>query len=281
MMIVRNIQSSLQCGRSSSARPLCTSTPSFRTFRPPKSLAKPNLQATVFTGPTKTYERSSTAWLHGLSSFDGERAVERQRAAGDSYRAKSRKNHAAARTKPDRTRSTSGFEVRGIPGVSGASQTQDDGFLRQMFDSPYAAAPSASARSTGLFLHPNLRDTQYFTVLTGQTLTHAHHLVDRITRVLPDFEPTFPGSPFIKLDPSSSEYAVALRQTPKLLDRLSDVLCLVMDMAELVRNVHPEQKWVQEADTVYEVLGRYMNGLNTHQGLYEVSHEFFFFESSC
>jgi intermediate peptidase len=64
-----------------------------------------------------------------------------------------------------------------------------------------------------------------------------------------------------------------LRQTPKLLDRLSDVLCLVMDMAELVRNVHPDHKWVQEADTVYEVLGRYMNGLNTHQGLYEVGHE--------
>jgi len=266
-MIVRHSHQSLRSSQSPLIRPLCTSTTSFRTFRAPKSLAKPNLQASVFTGPTKTYERSSTAWLHGLSSFDGERAVERQRAAGDSFRNKSRKNHAAATAKADRSKTA----MEGIPGITGASQTQDDSLLRQMFDSPYAAAPSASAPSTGLFLHPNLRDAKYFTVLTGQTLTHAHHLVDRITRVLPDFEPTFPGSPFVTLHPSSSEYAVALRQTPKLLDRLSDVLCLVMDMAELVRNVHPEQKWVQEADTVYEVLGRYMNGLNTHQGLYEVS----------
>lgn len=63
----------------------------------------------------------------------------------------------------------------------------------------------------------------------------------------------------------------ALRFTPKLLDRLSDVLCLAMDMAELVRNVHPSEEWVRESEGVYEVLGRYMNGLNTHVGLYEVS----------
>lgn len=62
-----------------------------------------------------------------------------------------------------------------------------------------------------------------------------------------------------------------LRLVVKNLDRLSDVLCGVIDMCELVRNVHPEEEWVVECDKSYERLCSFMNGLNTHTGLYEVS----------
>jgi Zn-dependent oligopeptidase len=56
----------------------------------------------------------------------------------------------------------------------------------------------------------------------------------------------------------------------KNLDRLSDMLCSVIDLAELVRNAHPDPEWVNSANGAYEQLCEYMNVLNTHVGLYEV-----------
>jgi mitochondrial intermediate peptidase len=56
----------------------------------------------------------------------------------------------------------------------------------------------------------------------------------------------------------------------KNLDRLSDLLCGVIDLAELVRNVHPDHAWAGGANAAYEELCEYMNELNTHVGLYEV-----------
>jgi mitochondrial intermediate peptidase len=54
------------------------------------------------------------------------------------------------------------------------------------------------------------------------------------------------------------------------LDRLSDMLCGVIDLAELVRNAHPDQAWVDAANNAYETLCEFMNVLNTHVGLYDV-----------
>lgn len=56
----------------------------------------------------------------------------------------------------------------------------------------------------------------------------------------------------------------------KKLDRLSDMLCGVIDLAEFVRNVHPEEEWSEGANEAYEGLCGYMNELNTNVGLYEV-----------
>jgi len=61
----------------------------------------------------------------------------------------------------------------------------------------------------------------------------------------------------------------------KNLDRLSDLLCGVIDLAELVRNVHPDSAWVEGANAAYEQLCEYMNELNVHIGLYEVSRNCF------
>jgi mitochondrial intermediate peptidase len=57
----------------------------------------------------------------------------------------------------------------------------------------------------------------------------------------------------------------------KNLDRLSDMLCGVIDLAELVRNAHPDRLWAEAANHAYETLCEFMNVLNTHTGLYEVS----------
>jgi intermediate peptidase len=56
----------------------------------------------------------------------------------------------------------------------------------------------------------------------------------------------------------------------KNFDRLSDMLCSVIDLAELVRNAHPDPTWVENANNAYEMLSEFMNVLNTNAGLSEV-----------
>lgn len=53
------------------------------------------------------------------------------------------------------------------------------------------------------------------------------------------------------------------------LDQLSDILCRVIDVAEFIRVVHPNQKWVQAAQSTHEVMFEYMNQLNTNVDLYQ------------
>ena len=53
----------------------------------------------------------------------------------------------------------------------------------------------------------------------------------------------------------------------KNLDRLSDMLCSVIDLAELVRNAHPDPVWVESANDAYGMLSEFMNVLNTNAGL--------------
>lgn len=47
------------------------------------------------------------------------------------------------------------------------------------------------------------------------------------------------------------------------IDRLSDTLCRLVDLAELVRNTHPDNAWVEAAHQTYDDVLVYMNGLNT------------------
>ena len=57
----------------------------------------------------------------------------------------------------------------------------------------------------------------------------------------------------------------------KQMDTLSDMICVVIDLAELIRHVHPSQSWVDAANEAYAILGRYIHQLNTNVKLYEVS----------
>ncbi|CCG83405.1 Mitochondrial intermediate peptidase [Taphrina deformans PYCC 5710] len=54
----------------------------------------------------------------------------------------------------------------------------------------------------------------------------------------------------------------------KAFDRLSDTLCSVLDLAEFVRNSHPDQRYVAAAEQAYGILHGFMNQLNTHVGLF-------------
>ena len=131
--------------------------------------------------------------------------------------------------------------------------SSDDAILRAHFDHPHPiATPDPFTPPSGLFLLKPLTIPSALGPLTDRTLIHGQYLVDRICRA-----------------PSDSS-GQELRLVIKNLDRLSDLLCGVIDMCELVRNVHPDGKWVLESEKGYERLCSFMNELNTDRGLYEV-----------
>ncbi|KIS69921.1 uncharacterized protein UMAG_02435 [Mycosarcoma maydis] len=138
---------------------------------------------------------------------------------------------------------------------------KDNDELRSLFDAPPTSSSAnhlrSSGPSTGLFEIPSLTSPQNFLVLAQQTLARAQLLVDRIDRA---------GS----ADASTAQGIKELKEVVRNLDRLSDLLCGVIDMAELVRNAHPDPEWAEAANAAYEYLCGYMNVLNTHTGLYSV-----------
>ncbi|GAA5947395.1 hypothetical protein JCM10213_000610, partial [Rhodosporidiobolus nylandii] len=133
-----------------------------------------------------------------------------------------------------------------------------DKVLHQAFDVPtssFTSSPSSISPS-GLFRQPSLTHPSAFPALASRTTLRAKVIVDRLCRPQPT--------------PDSLEAAeLAFLAMVKNLDRLSDLLCGVIDLAELVRNVHPDPAWVEGANEAYEQLCEYMNELNTHVGLYE------------
>lgn len=144
------------------------------------------------------------------------------------------------------------------------TSTSDD-LLRKAFDDPHFVPsflskplPATTTRKeTGIFGHSTLRSPDDFPILALRTVRRATLLVSRICS--------------IPIEEESSSAEEKLFKMVKNLDRLSDLLCGVIDLAELVRNVHGREDWVERANEAYEGLCEYMNTLNTHVGLYQVS----------
>nr|QPG55757.1 mitochondrial intermediate peptidase [Auricularia cornea] len=130
--------------------------------------------------------------------------------------------------------------------------SQDDESIVDFFDRPQGKSwfRTYAAGTTGLFLQPSLTHPSAFRHVADAALKKAQALVDRILRA--------PGS------------ATELRKVVKNLDRLSNVLCGVIDLAELVRHAHPDPRWIDAANDAYAILFEYMNVLNTHVDLYNV-----------
>ncbi|KAH7930422.1 mitochondrial intermediate peptidase [Leucogyrophana mollusca] len=126
----------------------------------------------------------------------------------------------------------------------------DDAELVSLFDKPQLGRKSSPLSYSGIFQHPQLTTPAAFSALADSTLVRAQLLTERILR--------------------ARESRGELFKVIKNLDRLSDTLCGVIDLAELVRNAHPDPLWVESASESYEKLCEFMNVLNTHVGLYEV-----------
>ncbi|KAG8848101.1 Mitochondrial intermediate peptidase [Tulasnella sp. 330] len=116
--------------------------------------------------------------------------------------------------------------------------------------SSYNTSSHVIAQPTGLFGQPELASPASFLQLAQRTVNRAQLLVDRIKR-------------------SPSSHSETLKVV-KNFDRLSDMLCGVIDAAELVRHSHPQKVWVEAAHEVYESMCSFMNTLNTDVDLYEV-----------
>ncbi|THH11606.1 hypothetical protein EW145_g526 [Phellinidium pouzarii] len=127
--------------------------------------------------------------------------------------------------------------------------TSEDTSLIPFFDLPNAHQ-SWSATPSGLFSHKGLDKPDSLTFLAQGSLRRAHLLTERI----------------LHARESKEELILALKN----LDKLSDLLCGVIDLAEVIRNSHPDYTWVQSANDAYDTLCEFMNELNTHVGLYEV-----------
>ena len=128
--------------------------------------------------------------------------------------------------------------------------TVDDRALISLFDNPKSIFGASPLAPTGLFGHPSLTHPSSLISLSNASLVRAQLLTERILRARDSRE--------------------ELLKVVKNLDRLSDILCGVIDLAELVRNAHPERVWVDAANRAYESLCEFMNVLNTNVGLYEV-----------
>ncbi|KAI8994919.1 hypothetical protein BDB01DRAFT_774603 [Pilobolus umbonatus] len=101
----------------------------------------------------------------------------------------------------------------------------------------------SSLPSTGLFEHPYFTSTDGIEYAAKQAIQRAQILVERICNA-----PTNgPGE---------------MRKVVLNLDRLSEILCSVIDMCEFIRNAHPTIDIMDAANLAYSELYSYMNTLN-------------------
>ncbi|GJJ09708.1 hypothetical protein Clacol_003932 [Clathrus columnatus] len=137
------------------------------------------------------------------------------------------------------------FIYRELSTNSLSTYSSDEKALVAHFDEIKSSPPltSGSTLSTGLFHHPLLRHHSQFKDAASLTLFRARKLVDRISK--------------------ASSSPTELRKVVKNLDRLSDALCSIVDLAELVRSAHPDQEWVSSANEAYEMLCELIAVLNT------------------
>ncbi|KAK3337171.1 hypothetical protein B0T19DRAFT_411706 [Cercophora scortea] len=125
-----------------------------------------------------------------------------------------------------------------------------DVLLRQIFDAPKVwkdfAKGAATSRNAGLFGNAYLTRPEGMLSYAHISLKRARAIVDKVLSAS-----------------SVDEYRAIVRH----LDRLSDILCRVLDMTDFVRVTHPDLKIQRKASEAWEMVYQYMNELNTMTGL--------------
>ncbi|KAJ9142224.1 hypothetical protein NKR23_g7498 [Pleurostoma richardsiae] len=135
---------------------------------------------------------------------------------------------------------------------------RDDLTLRQLFDSPstwrdFSTASARGAtprgsRNAGLFRNAYLTKPEGFLAFAQTSLSRAQKIVDKVLNAA-----------------SVQEYREVVRD----LDRLSDLLCRVIDLSDFVRVTHPDPRIQSAASEAWSLMYQYMNQLNTTTGLNE------------
>ncbi|KAL8674013.1 MAG: hypothetical protein Q9168_001598 [Polycauliona sp. 1 TL-2023] len=131
-----------------------------------------------------------------------------------------------------------------------APSAQDDTTIRHVFDSQSfwrnlqctENSTTTASHPKGLFCNRHLTYPQGFLDFTQAAVEKCQRLVASIIRASTEEE----------------QYNI-----PSLLDRLSDSLCRVLDIADFVRSTHPDSSWRQASTQAHGVLFEFMNVLNT------------------
>ncbi|WAO88286.1 Mitochondrial intermediate peptidase [Fusarium falciforme] len=129
-----------------------------------------------------------------------------------------------------------------------ASSAHDDAVLRSLFDAPTSRSfPKFSLKkSQGLFKNRYLTSPDGFLRFAKANLERATKIVHRVLNAS-----------------SVQEYQAVVRD----LDRLSDLLCRVLDLSDFVRMTHPDPRFQDAAANAWALVYQYMNQLNTMTGL--------------
>ncbi|MCJ1328520.1 Mitochondrial intermediate peptidase [Thelotrema lepadinum] len=139
-------------------------------------------------------------------------------------------------------------------GVYQAAPKHEDETLKQIFNSQIFwqefSEPKKSLWRTeqaGLLQNHFLRTPQGFQKFVEATLQRCQRLLDKVLAIS-----------------TVEEY----KKIVHYLDRLSDLLCRVIDLADFVRSTHPDSAYQQQAHHAHLRMYDYMNILNTTPGLY-------------
>ncbi|KAJ3214385.1 Mitochondrial intermediate peptidase [Dinochytrium kinnereticum] len=155
------------------------------------------------------------------------------------------------------------LQASGAAGYTGLEQIKPSSPLILAFDSPRYwrengtkhGVGSSRGSGGGLFGYPDLTSPEGILKATRRSLVQAKRLVEATCAANGHGDGLSAGD---------------LRKTVKRLDRLSDIVCCVLDACELIQNVHPDQATVKAANQAHASLSTYLSQLNTHRGLYEV-----------
>ena len=130
---------------------------------------------------------------------------------------------------------------------------QDDRLLRQVFDShavwqdfSRASRAGNGQKNAGLLQNVYLNSPEGFRRFADTSLEKCRKVVSKILGVS-----TLEG----------------YRNIVKDLDRLSDLLCRIIDLSDFVRSTHPDPLFQHEAAQAHALMYEYMNTLNTTTGL--------------
>lgn len=135
----------------------------------------------------------------------------------------------------------------------GKKKSQDDDTLRRVFDSEpfwheFSQRSYLHSKRAGLVQNQYLTSPDGFRAFASVSLQKCQAIVSRVLAAS-----------------TVEEYRAMARN----LDRLSDLLCRVIDLSDFMRTIHPDPTVQEAATQAYALMFEYMNVLNTTTGLHD------------
>ncbi|KAK1149171.1 Mitochondrial intermediate peptidase [Aspergillus melleus] len=136
-------------------------------------------------------------------------------------------------------------------GTATQKKSADDQVLRRVFDSPpfwkeFSQRRASQPYPTGLVQNQYLTSPDGFRTFAHVSLQKCQAIVSKVLAAS-----------------TLEEY----RDMARDLDRLSDLLCRVIDLSDFIRVIHPDPHVQEAATQAYALMFEYMNVLNTTTGL--------------